>query len=187
MRNLKGLGLRAQGRKGLRVEGSWLPGVDRDRRPGDDRHRRRRSARVRRALWDTGTFSILGYDPATGEVGGAVQSRVFSVGNGVLWADANVGIVATQAIVDVSYGPQALDLLRAGQAPDAIVKQIWEKDPDPLPGRLDQAGASVRGDEPRGEYAAFTGPKATDGPATRADVLRPRRATSLRGRTWSTT
>src|SRR4051812_31089764 len=29
-------------------------------------------------LWDTGTFSILGYDPATGEVGGAVQSRVFS-------------------------------------------------------------------------------------------------------------
>ena len=33
------------------------------------------------------TFSILGYDPATGEVGGAVQSRVFSVGNGVLWAE----------------------------------------------------------------------------------------------------
>ena len=67
-------------------------------------------------LWDTGTFSILGYDPATGEVGGAVQSRVFSVGNGVLWADANVGIAATQAIVDVSYGPQALALLRTGVA-----------------------------------------------------------------------
>ena len=31
------------------------------------------------------TFSILGYDPDTGMVGGAVQSRVFSVGNGVLW------------------------------------------------------------------------------------------------------
>jgi hypothetical protein len=52
--------------------------------------------------WETGTFSILGYDPATGEVGGAVQSRVFSVGNGVLWADADAGIAATQAIVDVS-------------------------------------------------------------------------------------
>ena len=48
------------------------------------------------------TFSILGYDPATGEVGGAVQSRVFSVGNGVLWAEADVGVAATQAIVDVS-------------------------------------------------------------------------------------
>ena len=33
------------------------------------------------------TFSILGYDPETGEIGGAVQSRVFSVGNGVLWAE----------------------------------------------------------------------------------------------------
>ena len=37
-------------------------------------------------LWSpVATFSILGYDPSTGEVGGAVQSRVFSVGNGVLW------------------------------------------------------------------------------------------------------
>ncbi|MGY8776889.1 MAG: DUF1028 domain-containing protein, partial [Longimicrobiales bacterium] len=34
------------------------------------------------------TFSVLGYDAETGEVGGAVQSRVFSVGNGVLWAEA---------------------------------------------------------------------------------------------------
>ena len=61
------------------------------------------------ALWPpVATFSILGYDPETGELGGAVQSRVFSVGNGVLWAEANVGVVATQAVVDVSYGPQAL-------------------------------------------------------------------------------
>src|SRR5437660_429176 len=64
--------------------------------------------------WETGTFSILAYDPATGELGGAVQSRVFSVGNGVLWAEAGVGAVATQAVVDVSYGPQALALLRKG-------------------------------------------------------------------------
>ncbi|HEV8130726.1 MAG TPA: DUF1028 domain-containing protein, partial [Acidobacteriota bacterium] len=56
-----------------------------------------------RAIWDAvATFSILGFDPATGEIGGAVQSRVFSVGNGVLWAEANVGAAATQAVVDVS-------------------------------------------------------------------------------------
>src|SRR6185369_2700209 len=79
------------------------------------------------------TFSILGFDPQSGEVGGAVQSRVFSVGNGVLWADANVGVAATQAIVDVSYGAQALELLRQGLAPEAIIKQIWDKDTDPLP------------------------------------------------------
>src|SRR5882724_13126729 len=75
-----------------------------------------------------GTFSILGYDPDTGEIGAAVQSCVFSVGNGVLWADAAAGVAATQAIVDVGYGPQALELLRQGLAPDAIVKRIWEQD-----------------------------------------------------------
>src|SRR5687768_18359781 len=79
------------------------------------------------------TFSILGYDPATGEVGGAVQSRVFAVGNGVLWAEAGVGVVATQAIIDVSYGPQGISLLRAGLTPAAAVKAIWDSDPDPRP------------------------------------------------------
>ena len=113
-------------------------------------------------LWDTGTFSILGYDPATGEVGGAVQSRVFSVGNGVLWADASVGVAATQAIVDVSYGPQALELLRQGLAPDAIVKQIWEADPDPLPDNWSKQGRQFAVMNLKGEYAAFTGPKATE-------------------------
>jgi uncharacterized Ntn-hydrolase superfamily protein len=113
-------------------------------------------------LWETGTFSILGYDPATGEVGGAVQSRVFSVGNGVLWADASAGVAATQAIVDISYGPQAVELLRRGLAPDAIVKQIWEADPDPLPENWSKQGRQFAVMNLMGEYAAFTGPKATE-------------------------
>jgi uncharacterized Ntn-hydrolase superfamily protein len=112
--------------------------------------------------WETGTFSILGYDAATGEVGGAVQSRVFSVGNGVLWADASAGIAATQAIVDVSYGAQAIDLLKKGLAPSAIVKQIWEKDPDPLPADWTKQGRQFAVMNLKGEYAAFTGPKATE-------------------------
>jgi uncharacterized Ntn-hydrolase superfamily protein len=112
--------------------------------------------------WETGTFSILGFDPATSEVGGAVQSRVFSVGNGVLWADASAGIAATQAIVDVSYGPQALALLKKGLAPSAIVKQIWEKDPDPLPADWTKQGRQFAVMNLKGEYAAFTGPKATE-------------------------
>jgi uncharacterized Ntn-hydrolase superfamily protein len=114
------------------------------------------------ALWDTGTFSILGFDPDTGEVGAAVQSRVFSVGNGVLWADANAGVAATQAIIDVGYGPQALELLRRGMAPSAIVKQIWEQDPDPLPDRWSKQGRQFAVMNLKGEYAAFTGPKADD-------------------------
>ena len=109
------------------------------------------------------TFSILGYDPDTGEVGGAVQSRVFSVGNGVLWAEADTGIVTTQAIVDVSYGPKGLALLRAGMKPDAIIKAIWESDPDPgyRGQKWPKAGRQFAVMDAKGNYAAFTGPEAS--------------------------
>ena len=108
------------------------------------------------------TFSILGYDPTTGEVGGAVQSRVFSVGNGVLWAEAGVGVVATQAIVDVSYGPQAIALLRKGVKPVDVVKQVWESDMDPRPVDWTKFGRQFAVIDAQGNVAAYTGPKATD-------------------------
>ena len=107
------------------------------------------------------TFSILGFDPATGEVGGAVQSRVFSVGNGVLWGEAGVGVVATQAIVDVSYGPKGLALLRAGMAPEAIIKAIWDSDPDPRPENWTKQGRQFAVIDAKGNTAVFTGPKAS--------------------------
>jgi uncharacterized Ntn-hydrolase superfamily protein len=109
------------------------------------------------------TFSILGYDPETGDIGGAVQSRVFSVGNGVLWGEAEVGMAATQAIVDVSYGPKAIDLLRAGLRPDAIIKALWDSDPDPgLNGReWTKQGRQFAVMDAKGNSAAFTGPKAS--------------------------
>ena len=108
------------------------------------------------------TFSILGYDPATGEVGGAVQSRVFSVGNGVLWAEAGVGVAATQAIVDVSYGPQAIALLRQGMKPADIIKKIWEGDPDPRPADWTKLGRQFAVIDAQGNVAAYTGPKASE-------------------------
>jgi uncharacterized Ntn-hydrolase superfamily protein len=114
-----------------------------------------------------GTFSILGVDPVTGDIGGAVESCVFST-NGVLWAEAGVGAVATQAIVDVSYGPQGLELLRKGMAPKEIIKTIWERDPDPRPAtgpEQNQRNWSKHGRQfavinAKGEMAAFTGPRA---------------------------
>jgi uncharacterized Ntn-hydrolase superfamily protein len=67
------------------------------------------------------TYSIVARDPATGEVGVAVQSHWFSVGSIVAWAEAGVGAVATQSFVDPSYGKLGLDLMRAGKsAPDAL-------------------------------------------------------------------
>jgi uncharacterized Ntn-hydrolase superfamily protein len=90
-----------------------------------------------------------------------VSSKVFSVGNGVLWAEAGVGVVATQAIVDVSYGAQALELLKQGMAPKEIVKMIWDRDPDPDPGRWSKHGRQFAVMNAKGELAAYTGPKAT--------------------------
>lgn len=107
------------------------------------------------------TFSILGFDPETGEVGGAVQSRVFAVGNGVLWAEADIGVVATQAIVDVSYGPQGLTLLRQGLNPSQVVKTIWDRDPDPQPANWSKHGRQFAVMDAKGNVAAYTGPKAT--------------------------
>jgi uncharacterized Ntn-hydrolase superfamily protein len=113
------------------------------------------------ALWPTGTFSILAYDPATGEWGGAVQSRVFSVGNGVLWGEAGVGVVATQAVVDVSYGPQALELLRRGVDAETVVKTVWNRDTYPDSGRWTKQGRQFAVIDSKGRVFAYTGPKAT--------------------------
>ncbi len=67
------------------------------------------------------TYSIVARDPATGELGVAVQSHWFSVGTAVPWAEAGIGAVATQSFVDPSYGKLGLDLMRAGRsAPDAL-------------------------------------------------------------------
>ncbi len=67
------------------------------------------------------TFSIVARDPATGEIGVAVQSHWFSVGSVVPWAEPGVGAVATQSFVDPSYGQFGLALMKVGRsAPDAL-------------------------------------------------------------------
>ena len=108
------------------------------------------------------TYSIVARDPVTGEMGVAVQSHAFAVGGGVTWAEAGVGAAATQAIVDVSYGPRAIELLRKGLQPEAIVKQIWESDPDPQPERWTKQGRQFAVIDQKGNTAVFTGPKATE-------------------------
>ena len=107
------------------------------------------------------TFSILAYDPETGMVGGAVQSRVFSVGNGVLWAKADIGIVATQAYVDVSYGPKGLKLLEKGLSPDEVVKSLLKNDPDPHPEDWPKLARQFSVMDAKGNFSTHTGTKAS--------------------------
>jgi len=74
-----------------------------------------------RPLRPVATYSIVARDPATGELGVAVQSHWFSVGSNVSWAEAGVGAVATQSFIDPAYGPLGLQLMRAGRsAPDTL-------------------------------------------------------------------
>jgi uncharacterized Ntn-hydrolase superfamily protein len=98
------------------------------------------------------TYSIVARDPATGQLGVAVQSHWFSVGSVVPWAEAGVGAVATQSFVDPSYGKNGLDLMRSGtSAPDAL-KMLLAKDP----GRDVRQVAMI---DARGRVAAHTGAK----------------------------
>jgi uncharacterized Ntn-hydrolase superfamily protein len=75
------------------------------------------------------TYSIVARDSATGELGVAVQSHWFSVGPIVPWARPGVGAVATQANVEVAYGPRALDLLERGASASEALGRLLAADP----------------------------------------------------------
>jgi uncharacterized Ntn-hydrolase superfamily protein len=75
------------------------------------------------------TYSIVARDSVTGELGVAVQSHWFSVGSVVTWAEAGVGAVATQSLVEVSYGPLGLELMRAGKTADQALEALLGADP----------------------------------------------------------
>jgi uncharacterized Ntn-hydrolase superfamily protein len=99
------------------------------------------------------TYSIVARDPATGELGVAVQSHWFSVGSIVTWAEAGVGAVATQSFVDPAYGPRALELMRRGvPAPEAL-EQLVAKD-------AQRDGRQVAMIDAQGRVSAYTGKSA---------------------------
>ena len=71
------------------------------------------------------TFSIVARDENTGEMGVAVQSHWFAVGNSVAWGKSGVGVVATQSFVNPSYGTNGLQLMEEGlTAPEALEKLV---------------------------------------------------------------
>src|SRR4051812_30733312 len=76
-----------------------------------------------------GTYSIVAFDPATGEHGAAVQSHWFSVGSLCIWARPGVGAAATQSVVEPAHGPNALDRLAAGEDAAAALAGVLEPDP----------------------------------------------------------
>jgi uncharacterized Ntn-hydrolase superfamily protein len=114
------------------------------------------------------TFSIVGFDPVTGDLGVAVASRYFAVGAVVPWADAGVGAIATQAGVNVGYGPRALELLRQGLTAQQVMDRLFAEDTFP---RKDARQVAII--DAKGNVAVFTGEAAN---AWRGHVT---------GKTWS--
>ncbi len=100
----------------------------------------------------THTFSIVARDSATGEMGVAVQSHWFSVGSVVSWAEAGVGAIATQSLVNVSFGPRGLELLKAGKTAQETLDELLGSDE----GREFRQVAIV---DSRGNVAVHTGDK----------------------------
>src|SRR5438034_6447369 len=74
------------------------------------------------------TFSLCAIDPATGQSGASVTTRVPFVGRAVPHVRAGVGAVCTQASTMVEYGPRGLDLLAKGVEPQAVLTQLLADD-----------------------------------------------------------
>lgn len=74
------------------------------------------------------TYSIVARDPENGKMGVAVQSHWFSVGSLVAWGKAGVGVVATQSMVEVSYGPLGLSLMEAGKSASSVLPALTRMD-----------------------------------------------------------
>jgi uncharacterized Ntn-hydrolase superfamily protein len=74
------------------------------------------------------TFSIVAIDFENGDVGVAVQSKFPNVRPVVPWAEAGVGAVATQSLVNVSFGPKGLTLMRNGATAEEALKILVQND-----------------------------------------------------------
>ena len=98
------------------------------------------------------TFSIVGRDPQTGDLGIAVQSKFLAVGAVVPWAQAGVGAVATQSFANTSYGPKGLVLLAGGMSAQEALAALTASDDHP-----EQRQAGIV--DAQGRSATYTGPK----------------------------
>lgn len=97
------------------------------------------------------TYSIVAYDSATGQFGAAVQSHWFKVAN-VIWAEPNVGAVATQSLVDFAYGPLGIEMMKLGKTATQALDGLKASDPN-------YHVRQVAMIDNRGNVAAHTGDK----------------------------
>ena len=101
------------------------------------------------------TYSIVAWDPATGDLGVAVESKFPNVGGIVPWGQAGVGAVATQSLGNTAYGERGLELIAQGATAEEALRIIMRSDTmlqDRQVGMVDT----------RGNAASFTGTRTFD-------------------------
>jgi uncharacterized Ntn-hydrolase superfamily protein len=101
------------------------------------------------------TFSIIGFDPETNELGVAVESKFLSVGAVVPWVESGVGAIATQSWANTTYGPRGLELLRRGATPEDVIQTLTSDD-------TNAAERQVGIVDARGRSATYTGEDCKD-------------------------
>jgi len=101
------------------------------------------------------TFSIIARDPATGELGMAVQSKAFAGGNRAMTIKGGVAVIAHQASANPMYGAIGLELLGAGMPPQQALDMMVRSDE-----QRDRRQVAIL--DAQGRTAAFTGTGTND-------------------------
>jgi uncharacterized Ntn-hydrolase superfamily protein len=101
------------------------------------------------------TFSIIARDPATGELGYAVQSKAFAAGNRAVHIKSGIGVIAHQASANPMYGEIGFALLQAGYTPQQALDMMLRSDE----GRNSRQVAIL---DVQGRNASWDGPGAND-------------------------
>lgn len=118
------------------------------------------------------TFSIVGFDPGSESWGVAVASKFLAVGSMVPWGRAGAGAVATQAMANLSYGPDGLALLDGGLPADQVVIRLTGTDGEREVRQLGVVDASGRGSTWTGASCLeWAGGSAGDGYAVQGNIL----------------
>jgi len=101
------------------------------------------------------TWSIIVRDQDTGQFGVAVASRFFAAGALVPHLRAHAGAIATQALVNLFYGTEGLQLLEQGRPASEVVSAVTAAD-------AGRDHRQVHVIDAQGRAAAFTGTACID-------------------------
>lgn len=118
------------------------------------------------------TFSVVAFDAGSSSWGIAVASKFLAVGAVVPWGRAGAGAVATQAMANLSYGPDGLELLAGGVSAEQAVAQLTDPDDEREHRQVGMVDAHGRGATfTGGSCLDWAGGQAGDGFAVQGNIL----------------